>query len=326
MKTILALALVLAVSHGTPTDLDTEWDNFKATYERNFLSQPEHDLRKVIFADNLKYINQHNAEHALGLHSFTVGVNKFADMTNEEFVKQFNGLNTPSNLEQADTEFDIDVSSLPKSVDWRQKGYVTPVKNQAQCGSCWAFSAVVSMEGAHFKKTGKLISLSEQNLVDCVKEDYGCSGGLPFDGISYAIRNGGIDTEASYRYTARDGRCHFSKSHIGATFSEVRRIPMGYEIQLQKAVATVGPVSVGIDAAHRSFQLYRSGVYHEPRCSTQRLDHGVAVVGYGTENGKDYYTVKNSWGSGWGEQGYIKMARNQHNACGIATNACYAIA
>merc|ERR1719376_1700431 len=174
------------------------------------------------------------------------------------------------------------------------KGYVTPVKNQAQCGSCWAFSAVVSMEGAHFKKTGKLVSLSEQNLVDCVHEDYGCRGGFPYDGVSYAIRNRGIDTEASYPYTARDGYCHFRNSNV--------------------------------DATHYSFQLYHSGVYNEPRCSSVRLDHGVAAVGYGTENGQQYYLVKNSWGSHWGEGGYIKMMRNPSNQCGIATNACYALA
>merc|ERR1711973_390204 len=122
------------------------------------------------------------------------------------------------------------------------------------------------MEGAHFKKTGKLASLSEQNLVDCVKKDNGCNGGWPADGIQYAINNGGIDTEASYKYTARDGHCHFKKSHVGATFSRVETIPSGSESQLQKAVAQLGPVSVAIDASHFSFQLYHSGVYNEASC------------------------------------------------------------
>jgi len=328
MKTFIALAILVAAAHAAPLelDLDNEWENFKLNFERNFISSTEHNSRRAIFAENLRLINKHNAEHALGLHTYTLGVNKFADMTNEEFVRQYNGYVAPSDVQEAETEENIDISSLPKSVDWRAKGYVTPVKNQQQCGSCWAFSAVASMEGAHFKKTGKLVSLSEQNLVDCVTVDYGCNGGLPADAISYVILNGGIDTEASYKYTARDGQCHFKKSSIGATFSGLKAIPSGNENALTQTVAEAGPVSVAIDASHYSFQLYDSGVYNEKRCSSYQLDHGVAVVGYGTEDGKDYYLVKNSWGQTWGENGYIKMSRNHNNQCGIATNAVLAIA
>jgi len=328
MKTIFAFTIFVVAALGAPLelDLDSEWENFQLNFKRNFVSGSEHDQRKAIFAENLRLINKHNAEHARGLHTFTLGVNHFADMTNEEFVKQYNGYSAPSGLEQVEVEDDVDISALPSHVDWRTKGYVTPVKNQAQCGSCWAFSAVVTMEGAWFNKTGNLVSLSEQNLVDCVKQDYGCRGGFPADGISYVIRNKGIDTERGYPYRARDGACGFLITQIGAKMTSMKRIPSGYEYQLQKAVAEVGPVSVAIDASHYSFQLYKSGVYNERFCSTNRLDHGVAVVGFGTENGKDYYIVKNSWGRGWGEAGYIKMSRNAHNQCGIATNAVYAIA
>merc|ERR1711955_12087 len=120
--------------------------------------------------------------------------------------------------------------AVPAEVDWRNKGYVTPVKNQAQCGSCWAFAAVATMEGANYKKTGKLVSLSEQNLVDCVTKDFGCNGGLPADGVEYVIKNKGIDTEKSYPYTARDGRCSYSKNAIGATMSKV--VPLNQEVRL----------------------------------------------------------------------------------------------
>jgi len=328
MKTFIALAILVAAAHAAPLelDLDNEWENFKLNFERNFVSSTEHNSRKAIFAENLRLINKHNAEHALGLHTYTLGVNKFADMTNQEFVSQYNGYVAPSDVQEAEAEENVDISSLPKSVDWREKGYVTPVKDQKQCGSCWAFSAVATMEGAHFKKTGKLVSLSEQNLVDCEKKDYGCGGGLPVNGIQYVIDNGGIDTEASYKYTARNGHCHFKKSTIGATISGIKTIPSGNEKALQKTVAKDGPVSVGIDASHFSFQLYNSGVYNEMSCSSSQLDHGVAVVGYGTEDGKDYYLVKNSWGKTWGESGYIKMSRNHNNQCGIATTAVLAIA
>merc|ERR1712154_48508 len=328
MKTFIALAILVAAAHAAPLelDLDNEWENFKLNFERNFISSTEHNSRRAIFAENLRLINKHNAEHALGLHTYTLGVNKFADMTNEEFVRQYNGYVAPSDVQEAEAEENIDISSLPKSVDWRAKGYVTPVKNQQQCGSCWAFSAVASMEGAHFKKTGKLVSLSEQNLVDCVTKYFGCNGGLPGDAFQYVIKNHGIDTETSYPYTARDGQCHYSSATEGATFSEAVAVESKNEDALKKAVATVGPVSVGIDASHFSFQLYKRGVYYCRFCSQTRLDHGVLVVGYGNEDGHDYWMVKNSWGSNYGENGYIKMSRNRNNNCGIATMANYPVA
>merc|ERR1712142_603843 len=141
MKTFIALTILVAAAHAAPLelDLDNEWENFKLNFERNFVSSTEHKSRKAIFAENLRLINKHNAEHALGVH-------QFADMTNKEFVKQYNGYLAPSNVQEAEAEEDIDVSNLPESVDWRPKGYVTPVKDQKQCGSCWAFSAVVTME------------------------------------------------------------------------------------------------------------------------------------------------------------------------------------
>jgi len=329
MKTLFAIGLVILAAHGAPVEqeLDSAWENFKHRFGRQYLSASEHDSRKAVFAVNLEYINKHNSEYALGLHSYTLGINAFADLTNKEFVKKYNRYISPAIHEQVEVEADIDVASLPESVDWRTEGYVTPVKNQGQCGSCWAFSAIVTMEGAHFKKSGQLVSLSEQNLVDCVKyNSAGCNGGFPIDGIHYAIKNGGVDTESAYKYHARNGHCHFKKDHVGATFTSAKRVAHKNETALQSALATIGPISVAIDASRWSFQLYKGGVYNEPHCSTTSLDHGVAAVGYGTEDGKDYYIVKNSWGKSWGEDGYIKMSRNHKNQCGIATDACYAIA
>jgi len=325
MKSLFVIAVVL-VATTQALSLDNEWEQFKLKYERNYLSSDEHDTRKAVFAENLKLIQKHNTEEALGLHTYTLAVNEFADQTNEEFVKQYNGLLGNSQLPEQDG-FEA-VGDLPEEVDWRKEGYVTPVKNQGQCGSCWAFSAVGAMEGAHFKKTGKLVSLSEQNLVDCdIAEDAGCNGGLPLTAIKFVInQEHGIDTESSYSYHGRQGSCHFSKDNIGATFRDVIQVKSKDELSLQAAVAKMGPVSVGIDASHMGFQFYHGGVYHSWFCSQTRLDHGVLVVGYGTEQGKDYWLVKNSWGSGWGESGYIKMSRNRNNECGIATMAVYPIA
>jgi len=220
-------------------------------------------------------------------------------------------------------------NDVPAAVDWRQKGAVTPVKDQGQCGSCWAFSAVGAMEGAHALATGKLLSLSEQELVDCVNggADTCDLGGEMHDGYLWAITAGGEELETSYPYKGTSGnKCAFNVSLSVATFSSYLNVTSGDESALQAAVANA-PVSVGIDAASFWFQLYSSGVYDDSSCKSDSasLDHGVLAVGYDHDaaSGKDYWIVKNSWNTVWGNQGYIWMVRNKGNQCGIATDATF---
>ena len=258
-------------------------------------------------------------------------MNKFSDMSNDEINTQYKGLKMTEQF----TIFNASTAKIFKSdpdfkaqdaVDWREVGAVTTVKNQKQCGSCWSFSATGAIEGQHFLKTKQLISLSEQNLVDCSRGygSQGCNGGNQIEAFLYVRDNGGIDTEDSYPYKGDDeGACQFSPSSVGATVSSYVQIP-STENALLEAVATVGPISVAIDASHYSYQLYQSGIYYEPLCSSSTLDHAVLVVGYGTQNEQDYWLVKNSWGSeDWGMDGYMMMARNMNNNCGIATFASY---
>jgi len=308
-------------------NLDIEWEAFKLKYGKNHLQGEEHDARKSIFANNLKFIEKHNAEHALGLHTFTVGINKFADLTNEEFLKLYTGTipreevrNLKVNPEAGPTEY-----PLPESLDWRYYDVVTEVKNQGQCGSCWAFSTIGTIEGAHARRTGNLVSLSEQNLIDCVYENSGCNGGFPYKALMHVINNGGVDTEESYPYEAYQGQCRYDVNNVGSTITEAYQVKEGDEADLKRALAIYVPVSVCIDASHYSFQLYQSGVYYEAQCNPLVMEHAVLAVGYDTdENGQDYWIVKNSWGTDWGMNGYINMARNANNHCGIATMASYA--
>ena len=265
--------------------------------------------------------NEHLAER-LG---FTVAINEYSDLDAAEFAKQLTGLSRSGGKPSPDAKTYVPSGTAPASVDWRTKGVVTGVKNQGQCGSCWAFSATGALEAQHALKTGSLVSLSEQNLVDCSgpEGNEGCNGGWPFWAFEYVIKNGGIDTEASYPYRAEDENCRFRAANVGATCQSYQMVPADDESALTDAIANVGPISVAIDASHASFQMYSSGVYYEPECSETALDHAILAVGYGTVGTQDMYIVKNSWGTSWGMQGYIYMSRNRDNNCGIASKASY---
>jgi cathepsin L len=319
----LALVLVVLASALTETEYRTAFDNFKVTYGKVYLDTEENH-RYSVFKHNLDFVNSWDAE----TRGFTVAINKFSDLTKEEFASIYNGMKVTKNYEPVTEPLPVKSGVTGDIVNWVNKGAVTPIKNQGQCGSCWSFSATGSMEGEQFLTKGVLTSLSEQNLVDCstAQGNDGCNGGLMDQAFEYVITNKGIDTEASYPYTATGpNTCVYSASNIGDTISSYQDVTTGSESALETAV-NKQPVSVAIDASNESFQMYSGGVYYEPACSPTSLDHGVLAVGYGTDStGTDYWLVKNSWGTDWGMSGYIQMSRNKNNNCGIATMASYPI-
>jgi len=275
-------------------------------------------MRYEIFKTNMDFVEEHNTQNL----SYTVELNKFADLTKGEFKAIYLGFKPELRLTPKRTLGDLQVGAYPSgSVDWSQKGAVTGVKDQGQCGSCWAFSTTGSSEGAIQISHGSLVSLSEQELVDCggTYGNLGCNGGLMDRAFKYMEANG-LCTEAAYPYKAVGGTCN----KAGCTASAYTHLAGYKDVTTTEnalgAAVDMGPVSVAIEADQTGFQLYKGGVFSGV-CG-QTLDHGVLTVGYGTDAGQDYWKVKNSWGTSWGEAGYIRMIRNK-DECGIANEPSY---
>ncbi|KAK4434558.1 putative cysteine protease RD21B [Sesamum alatum] len=309
------------------------FDSWCKEYGKTYTSDQERQHRLKVFEQNYEYVTQHNAK---ANSSYSLALNALADLTNHEFKAKYLGLSLSANdlairLNSEQVGVDgpdlVKESDLPSSVDWRKKGAVTEVKDQGSCGACWSFSTTGAVEGINKIVTGSLISLSEQELIDCDKSyNDGCGGGLMDYAYQFIIKNKGIDTEADYPYRGREGTCNKDKlkKHV-VTIDSYADIPARNEKKLQQAVATQ-PVSVGICGSEASFQLYSGGIFTGP-CSAS-LDHAVLIVGYDSKDGQDYWIIKNSWGRNWGMDGYMHMQRNTGNGeglCGINLLASYPI-
>lgn len=291
--------------------LGNEWNDFNFFTERfhkRYSSLEELETRFSIFRKNLMMIREHNEKNM-----FSMRVNQFADLTQEEF-KAYVGVMP---LKRIRCGVFSEITDTPSSIDWRTKGAVSSVKDQGQCGSCWTFSATGAIEGAWAIAKGQLYNLSEQQMVDCAKLKYegmGCNGGQMDGAFNFVIENGQCEL-SSYPYTAKDGLCQQCLPVVNIT-SCMDVIPNN--VAALKTAVSRQPVSVAIEADTRYFQFYSGGVLTSPECGTN-LDHGVLIVGYGVENSTDYWLVKNSWGTTWGEDGYVKIA----NVCGITMNPSF---
>jgi len=289
-------------------------------HKRSYSSVEEFHTRLNVFSANVKKIQQLNAR-STGAH---YNLTRFADMTEEEFKSFPCGVDKLSKLEGPAVE----VAEMPRffaapppAWDWTTKGAVTPVKDQGQCGSCWAFSSIGALEGAWFLAGHSLTSLSEQELVDCSTESYGCNGGWPFWAYTDILKGeaGRVDTETGYPYTAVTGTCSFNTAAVGATYRTytsycTESTSACTETQMMSLLSTKGPLSACLNAT--PMQFYQGGIDNPSDCDPSEIDHCITIVGYGTTNGTPFWKIKNSWGTGWGEQGYYYLQRGG-GLCGI---------
>jgi len=314
-------------------------------HNKKYATPDEENHRFGIVMKNLEMIMEHNILHTMGKTSYTMKMNAHGDLTFDawrgqlSFLGSKNPTSDPAHAGVHTAPLIRGIHSSVTEVDWRTKNAVTPVKDQGQCGSCWSFASTGAMEGAHAIATGKLLSFSEEQLINCVNGgQFTCdTGGDMVEAFKYVIGNGGIVLESQDPYTSTDGlTCKYKKysgsgtDPYAASFSSYRTVASN-DVDALKSAVIQQPVAIAIDASHQSFQFYSSGVYEDSACCTNcqqsDLDHGVLLVGFGTDpdSGKDYWLVKNSWNSGWGDNGYIKMIRDSEGSCGVPTYASYPI-
>jgi len=322
-------------THAGEAGLATIFAEWTRRHGRSYASESEWARRFEIFADNLAYVREHRASNPGA--SFSLGLNGLADLHVDEFRATYLGTHPDDAMRGtlpprasgslggvSFTPADLNGSD---SLSWVAEGAVTDVKNQRACGSCWSFSTTGAIEGINKIVGGELVALSEQELVDCdTIQDHGCQGGLMDFAFEFVEKNGGLDTEEDYPYRAMQGQCDIAKrNRVVVSIDGHVDVPKGNESALLEVLRRQ-PVSIGIQANQRFFQLYTGGVFDNEECGT-RLDHGVLLAGFGTEDGSDYFLMKNSWGAVWGEEGYMKMKMGvaPSGLCGLTMMASYPI-
>jgi cathepsin L len=325
MKAVLAVLLCLGLASAfTEQEYEGAFTQWMGEFEKSYAPE-EFFYRYNVFKTNMDYVAETNAKNL----SYTVELNRFADLSTGEYSAIYLGYK--GDLRRSSEKLTMPLVDLPNAypngaLDWTTKNAVTAVKDQGQCGSCWAFSTTGSVEGAVAIAHGALNSLSEQELMDC-SWSYGnmaCNGGLMDNAFKY-VMSAGLCTEKAYPYTATSSKTCKASSCTMSSFTKISNYKdVAHNENSLGAAVDIGPVSVAIEADQTAFQLYKGGVFNAA-CG-QNLDHGVLVVGYGTDasSGLDFWKVKNSWGTSWGEAGYIRMVRNK-DECGIANEPSYPV-
>ncbi|KFP72222.1 Cathepsin L1, partial [Acanthisitta chloris] len=315
--TLGVLLALLGCAAAADPALEEAWEGWKILHAKEYPGEAE-VIRREVWEKNLLWIQQHNQEESQGQHNFRLAMNHYGDLTDEEFNQLLNGF-SPAQQEEPVPLFQASAAlKTPAEVDWRAKGYVTPVKNQRHCGSCWAFSATGALEGLVFKRTGKLVVLSEQNLMDCSRKlgNSGCKGGRMVQAFQYVRDNRGLNSERVYPYTATDNSyCHYNPQDKAANCSTFRVVAQGSEAALEQAVAKDGPGSA----------LSSPGIFS---CTFGRqVNHAMLAVGYGTSqvggHNVSYWILKNSWSERWGQKGYMQLQKDSGNQCGVANQASF---
>merc|ERR1711934_1116955 len=295
-----------------------QYMGYLAEHGKSYITNEEFTARKALYMETDRLVNEHNATES----SFKLGHNKFSDFTDYE-RSQLLGYIAPD-TEQEPVWLE---PTNEASVDWRTKNAVTPVKDQGQCGSCWTFSSTGALEGAHSIASGKLLSFSEQQIVDCanlkhVYPSFGCNCGNQSVAFKYLEKNM-AELESVYPYTAKNGTCQYNKDSATAVDVSTYTTVTADNVDQMKAAVTKQPVSVSIEADKKVFQQYKSGIFDSADCGT-KLDHATLVVGFGTQDGEDYWLMKNSWGTVWGEQGYMQLKiESGKGVCGIQMGPLY---
>ncbi|XP_055389426.1 procathepsin L-like [Condylostylus longicornis] len=360
LLTLIALILIIIIyvligETNNPlenNDIDIEWIKYKEKYNKNYNEPVENERRKQIFIKSRNLIIEHNKRYAIGLETYNLGLNKYADLTNKEYVGTLN-LNdeTDVNFINQTDDFNYDdygnlnsfvniteeqktfitrntieynysyIDNIPDNVNWVKLGYDNPVLDQGNCGSCYIFSSLSAIEAHYFIKYKTLLQLSHQEMLDCSDRygNYGCDGGLMEDVYAYIMLYGvGLSHQKPYIGTVSN-QCSLSKPRI--YIKKKYYSSKMNELELKEVIAHYGPVASSINAGLDTFKFYKSGLYYDPNCNKYNLEHSVTTVGYGIteDNGKDYWLIRNSFGPNWGENGYMRIARNRDNHCGLAT-------
>ncbi|KAA3671955.1 cathepsin F [Paragonimus westermani] len=308
LSTVSCLTFLVGCVFAVPDSARELYEQFKRDYGK-FYANDDDEKRFAIFKDNLARAQNYQLQEQ---GTARYGVTQFSDLTPEEFAAKFLSSRFDDQVERVQLN---DLKAPPEGIDWRERGAVAPVEDQGSCGSCWAFSVAGNVEGQWFLKTGQLVSLSKQQLVDCDVQDSGCNGGYPPITYGEIIRMGGLEAQRDYPYVAREQLCKLDESKLLAKINS--SIVLEANEKKQAAyIAEHGPMSSGINAD--CLQFYQSGISHPSKseCSPDWLNHGVLSVGYGTEDGVPYWIIKNSWGIRWGEKGYFRLYRGD-GTCGI---------